>query len=571
MFANKLSNHTSARYILYFLLGWTVLNALQAATLGLHSDEAYYWVYSCFLDWGYYDHPPMVALFIRLGDSLLPTELGLRMLTVITSSISVYVMWLIARRYQADVRWFIVIVASIFAFHIYGFNTTPDAPLLFFTVLFYYLYLKYTRRDSLRTALLLSLVVACLLYSKYHAILLIAFTVLSNLQLLRRRSFYLIPVLATVLYLPHILWQVHHGYPSVAYHLFERSSETYDFAHTYLFFPGQLLMAGPLVGWFLFYYVLGVRVKKDAFIRALIYNGVGIFLFFLFNTLKGNVQPHWTLIGFVPLALLVLIRMRQSSQPPQWVYKLALLNAGLIVVFRLALIAGIPAVTELKALEGYYKNDVWAKQIRQHAGHAYVVMPVGFQPTSKYNYYTHTLKGFAYDEPQYRRTQYDIWPIEDSMQHKRVYYTSPYIASIATDSIETVTGKWYGVWVDDVRTYQKVELTATTYKMKAKPGQQVTFNLQVLNPYNKGITFYSNDAKRPVVLRACFLQGEELKYMQKAPANFNQLTIQPHQKAPYTFTFKAPLQPGNYDLIFSIRTAPFSGGRNSRIVNFTVQ
>jgi hypothetical protein len=571
MFANKLSNYTSAKYILYFLLGWTILNALQAATLGLHSDEAYYWVYSQFLDWGYYDHPPMVALFIRLGDNLLPTELGLRMLTVITSSISMYVMWLMARRYQADVRWFTVIMAGIFAFHIYGFNTTPDSPLLFFTVLFYYLYLQYVRRNSFRTALLLGLVVACLLYSKYHAVLLIAFTVFSNLQLFKRRTFYVIPVLAIILYLPHILWQVHHGYPSVAYHLFERSSETYDFAHTYLFFPGQLLMAGPLVGWFLFYYVLGVRVKKDVFIRALVYNAIGIFLFFLLNTIKGNVQPHWTLIGFVPVALLALIRMRQSSQPPQWVYKLALANAGLIIAFRLALIMSVPAVTGLKVLEGYYKNDIWAKQIQQHVGNAYVVMPVGFQSPSKYNYYTHTLKGFAYDEAQYRRTQYDIWPIEDSMQHKRVYYTSPYIAKIATDSIETVTGKWYGVWVDDVRTYQKVELIASNYKLQAKPGQTVTFNLQVSNPYNKAISFFSNDAKRPVVLRACFIQGEELKYMQRAPATFNQMVIAPHQKSPYTFTFKTPLQKGNYDLIFSIRTVPFMGGRNSRIVNFTVQ
>jgi hypothetical protein len=571
MFADKLSNHTSSRYLLYFLAGWTVLNVFQAATLGLHSDEAYYWVYSRFLDWGYYDHPPMVALFIRLGDSLLPTELGLRLLTIITSSISVYVMWLIARRYQADVRWFMVVIASIFAFHIYGFSTTPDAPLLFFTVLFYYLYLKYTRRDSVRTALLLSLVVACLLYSKYHAVLLIAFTVLSNLQLLKRRSFYIIPILAAFLYLPHILWQVHHGYPSVAYHLFERSSETYEFAHTYLFIPGQLLMAGPLVGWFLFYYVLGVRVKKDAFIRALVYNGIGIFLFFLLNTIKGNVQPHWTLIGFVPLILLVLIRMRQGSQPPKWVYKLALVNAGLIVAFRLALITGIPAVTSLKPLEGYYKNDVWAKQIQHLIGNAYVVMPVGFQSASKYNYYTHTLKAFAYDEAHYRRTQYDIWPIEDSLQHKRAFYMSPYIAKIATDSIETITGKWYGMWVNDVRTYQKIDFQAANYKIQAKPGEQVAVKLQVFNPYNKPVNFYSADTLLRVVLRACFFQAEQLKHIQRAKPDFNKLAIAPHQKVPYTFTFKAPLEKGNYDLIFSIRTVPFSGGRNSRIVNFTVQ
>ena len=72
----------SDRLILFFLLAWTLLNAIQAYTLELQGDEAYYWLYSRYLDWGYFDHPPMVALFIRTGDSLLHTEFGLRLFTV---------------------------------------------------------------------------------------------------------------------------------------------------------------------------------------------------------------------------------------------------------------------------------------------------------------------------------------------------------------------------------------------------------------------------------------------------------------------------------------------------------
>ncbi|HEY9195586.1 MAG TPA: hypothetical protein VIM77_04950, partial [Mucilaginibacter sp.] len=71
--------------VIYFLLCWTALNILQACTLELHADEAYYWLYSRFLDWGYYDHPPMVALFIKAGTSIMHNELGLRMLTIICS------------------------------------------------------------------------------------------------------------------------------------------------------------------------------------------------------------------------------------------------------------------------------------------------------------------------------------------------------------------------------------------------------------------------------------------------------------------------------------------------------
>src|SRR5215469_18925269 len=97
------SNHlpaqkSSGKLIWYMLVGWTALNAVQAYVQEIHADEAYYWLYSKFLDWGYFDHPPMVALFIRIGDSIMHNELGLRLITVLTSTASVYLLWLILKR-----------------------------------------------------------------------------------------------------------------------------------------------------------------------------------------------------------------------------------------------------------------------------------------------------------------------------------------------------------------------------------------------------------------------------------------------------------------------------------------
>src|SRR5476651_1047074 len=159
--------------IWYFLLGWTILNALQAYKLEIHADEAYYWMYSQFLDWGYFDHPPMVAVFIKIGDSLIHNEFGLRLITILTSSASVYLLWLILKKYTVDALAFILVMASLLICHIYGFITTPDAPLFFFTVLFYFFYQKYLEKDSLLLTFVLGIVVAGMLYSKYHAILLI--------------------------------------------------------------------------------------------------------------------------------------------------------------------------------------------------------------------------------------------------------------------------------------------------------------------------------------------------------------------------------------------------------------
>ena len=50
-----------------FLLGWLLVNLLQAGLTELDPDEAYYFMYSRDLAWGYFDHPPVIALMIRLG------------------------------------------------------------------------------------------------------------------------------------------------------------------------------------------------------------------------------------------------------------------------------------------------------------------------------------------------------------------------------------------------------------------------------------------------------------------------------------------------------------------------
>src|SRR5678816_3593897 len=71
---------------LFFYASWIILTFIQSAFTELLDDEAYYWVYSRFLDWGYFDHPPMIALMIKAGYSLFPNPFGLRLFTVLMST-----------------------------------------------------------------------------------------------------------------------------------------------------------------------------------------------------------------------------------------------------------------------------------------------------------------------------------------------------------------------------------------------------------------------------------------------------------------------------------------------------
>jgi len=74
------------------LVHTTVLTVLALVAMRLAAatftpitfDEAYYWMWSRHLAGGYYDHPPMVAVVIRLGTLIAgDTELGVRLVSIL--------------------------------------------------------------------------------------------------------------------------------------------------------------------------------------------------------------------------------------------------------------------------------------------------------------------------------------------------------------------------------------------------------------------------------------------------------------------------------------------------------
>lgn len=565
------NNDISDKPIWYFLFFWTALNIIQACTLEIHADEAYYWLYSKFLDWGYFDHPPMVAVFIRIGDSIVHSEFGVRMMTVLASTVSLYLLWLIVKKYAVEAKWFILLVSGTFIFHIYGFMTTPDAPLFLFTVLFYYIYQRYIDDDKPKWVLLLALIIACLLYSKYHGVLLIAFTMLANVKLLQRPAFWAIVVISAMLYIPHILWQVNHGYPSITYHLFEQSTDHYDWAQTYTYFPGQLLLAGPLVGWFVFYNAFSTRIR-DPFTRCLAVNCIGTFLFFFLSSIRGEVQPQWTLIGFAPLVMLALIRFKQTGPFKPWFSWLATANVVFIVVIRIAIIAGLPLIRQIGQIKSLYGFKLWAKTVHEKASNNFVVMDYGFQNPSKYCFYTNSTRGFDYDSKYYHISQFEIWPIEERMQHKKAYYLlqNP-VKGVTTDTIKTEAGVWYGGWVNDVRTYQKVIIGVPADKLLLAPGQKTKLDLTITNPYPYAISFNNQNYTHKVVLGASMNIHDRWLDDQLADSTFNKITLKPREATHYTFILAAPQEKGDYNLMFSLRTTPFPGSKNSRVISLKVE
>lgn len=565
-------NRFSTQLLYLFLGTWFLINLFQALFTGLHPDEAYYWIYSKFPDWGYFDHPPIVAFYIKAGDWLMHNSLGLRLVTVITNTLSIFVLWLMVRPYNKNLPLFLLLFSSVLIFHVYGFITTPDAPLYLFTILFLYAYQQYVKTYSYSWAFALGVLAAALLLSKYHGVLVIFFVLLSNLKLLRKASFWLAMSVALALFAPHIYWQYLNDFPSIKYHLFERSASPYKFEYTAQYFLDQLLMMGPLMGWFLITSAWKQRSKADLFLKSLRFLVVGVFIFFFFNTFKGRVQAHWPLIEFIPLFILAYINIAGKGLRKTY-SNLFTINIVLILIARLVLMAAPERLQKVKFVANYYGYNLWANTIEKAAEGIPVIFQDGFQAPSYYNYYNNTLKGFGYNSYGYRKTQYDIWPLEDSLQFKKVLYVldRPFPDEGNQFPILTSKGEWYGRFIEPVRLYQKLQFSPQDYNeaWNIDEIREITFTVQ--NPYDHEVDFNDHAEQSPVELLYGYYQMGQVYQVSTVPGPYKHLKVPPRGTSKLTFKIQAPQTPGAYKLFVAIKTAPFPGSRNSGMINMNVK
>ncbi len=106
-------------------LGLLLVQLLLIGRIELTFDEAYYTLWSRRLAWGYYDHPPMVAAWIRASTTLFgPSEFGVRALGTLIAGALPAVIAAVAWRLFGSIR-----VAALASLMWVGMPLVAEAPL----------------------------------------------------------------------------------------------------------------------------------------------------------------------------------------------------------------------------------------------------------------------------------------------------------------------------------------------------------------------------------------------------------------------------------------------------------
>lgn len=483
-------NKAEKRFYIYLLI-WICVDFLQAIFTEIHADEAYYALYGQFLDWGYYDHPPMVAVLTYLSGLFCKGNLSVRFFTVLLHGGTIWLVWKTIHDKTTNVRAvneFFILATSLVMFVFYGFITTPDAPLLFFTALFFFLYKKYLSDHSWLNALFLGLTMATMLYSKYMAVLVIAFVLLSNLKLLKDIRFWGAGILALLLFAPHIMWQVNHDFPSWKYHLVLRN-DAFSIQYFLEYIPNQLLVFNPICLALALYFCWKKRTTEEKFERACIFNVFGFIAFFWLMTIKGHGEPHWTVSISIPILILMYQNMRQMNWE-KWIYRLVLPFSILILIVRILL-----CTIALPENTGFSDHKNAMNALHEFCGETPVVFSSSFQNPSLYRFHTNG-NAVALSSIYNRQSQFDILQLDKDLQGKNVFL----FAQISGSTPINFGGEEF--FYTQIQHFQGSNRITTAVNKQQMEGDSIILDLTFYNLYNQAFDF--NHSECPVHITAFY-------------------------------------------------------------------
>jgi hypothetical protein len=540
-----------------------VLNLLQSYCTELWHDEAYYWVFAQHLDWGYKDHPPLVAALVAAGYALFKNELGVRLFMVLASTGSLWLLWKMVR--PASKWLFFSLTGSILMVQVGGYVAVPDVPLLFFTVLYFYLLRQYLERDSWWTALGIALTLACMAYAKYHGALVLIFTLLPNLGLLRRPSAWLIPVVVGLLLTPHLLWQWQNDFPTFRYHFIDRKGEhVYEWRFITDYLLGQVLVWGPLIS--IPAFIGAVRYRGvGSFERTLKWVFYGTFGFFLLQSFGQRIEANWTAIALVPVVYFAVRQAERVSSFRKWCSALFVPSLLLMLLLRVYFVWDF-LPKGLNPRNEFHGWDKWAADLADIAGDKPVVFLNRYQKPSKYLFYAQK-SAHVLTVNEDTGTQFDLLTgSEEAVQGKSVYLMVDFASSI--DKMDTVvtlprSGRRMGYnLVDNFRSYNRVRISIDHGSLELPPDTTVSLQVTILNPTANTVRFDTTGA-RGVELKYNVLDGLVIVKHGTALAHLPFGELRPGEAVRATVQVGSPGTPGKYRYRLAFHTGGLYTGRNS--------
>ena len=309
-------------------IGLTVLRLVAARWIHLTEDEAYYRLWAEHLRFGYYDHPPMIAWWIRLGVTLAgDNPLGVRLAPVLATGLATCFVAALASTLGASpstaLRSAIWYNATT-TIGLGGILATPDAPATLFWIVTLWCLARIWAGRSPAWWLVAGLAAGLALLSKYSALFLAPGVLLwlaltpDGRRMLRTVWPWAAAVLALAIFSTNVAWNAGHHWITFAKQFGRVAASGFSPSYLPELLIGQFLLLNPLIA---IYAVRGVRLgwrdrsaPNAVHLLLLVATSAPFVAYLLLHSLHDRVQGHWPVPVYASLVICAVVAAERGGK-----------------------------------------------------------------------------------------------------------------------------------------------------------------------------------------------------------------------------------------------------------------
>lgn len=323
------------RRVILIIILFLILRLITASVLELGNDEAYYWLYSQGLQWNYFDHPPMIAAWVRLstlGGWLDNYEVMVRAGSVLSCAFSTWFLYqAVSLIHSERAGWFTACLfnASLYAGMVAGVLVMPDSPQLFFWTFCLWQLARLLHNDKKWLYWVLFGIAAGLcIMSKVHGVFiwfgLGLFTLVKKREWLLNPRWYVSLLLSLIIASPIFFWNLQNDFLTWRFHSARVNIEQADTAKDgfWIELVQQVIINNPANILLIATAFLFIR-KRQPHPALVLYNFIALPLAIVLLVISAfrDIWFHWSGPAYTTLLPLAAIHLTQISPRavfPSW-------------------------------------------------------------------------------------------------------------------------------------------------------------------------------------------------------------------------------------------------------------
>ncbi len=373
----KISNN---RLVLLFGFFLAIILLVRLISLWFNNselffDEAQYWFWAQELEFGYFSKPPLIAWVISLTTGLFDSNEAfyVRLAAPIIHICTAVVIFLITREMFDTRTGFCsgLIFATLPSVSLSSGIISTDVPLLFFWSVALFAYVKLQEEYDFGWVFLLGVSLGLAINAKYAGLYFIGCGIIHFLMKpsanapARRFYFWLAVLIALIMLVPNLLWNLDNGLVTISHTGENISSSGYKFSFGKMleFIASQLAVFGPInFVLLLIVYANLIKAPLSEQHRLLIAFSLPIILIIIVQAFLNKANANWAAPAYIAATILVA-DIFINRIPWKWIYTSISIHIFVFVVVAIAFCFAAPG--EIKLSSGYepFKRTQGASEI----------------------------------------------------------------------------------------------------------------------------------------------------------------------------------------------------------------